>query len=80
MWRGGRSKLLKLQLKPIVPKLPLQNIATEHLNDASCTTNQTSLYLKAWRISANNGGLRKARPGHRHHHRRQLIPVKTRAT
>lgn len=80
MWRGGRQKLLKLQPKPIMAKLLLQNIATEHLNDALCTTNQTSHYPKEWRISANSGVLQKAQPAHRHRHLRQLIPGKMRAT
>jgi len=70
MWRGGRSKPLKPLLKQAVPQLPHQNIAIGLQNDVSCTTNQTSHYPKALRISASNGVRRRARPDRQHprHH------------
>ena len=70
MWRGGRPKRLKLLLKQAVPQLLHRNIAIGLRNDVSCTTNQTSHYPKALRISASNGVRRMARLGHqppRHH-------------
>lgn len=70
MWQGGRSKPLKLLLKRAVPQLPHRNIVIGLQNDVSCTTNLTSHYPKALRISASNGVRRRDRPGPQHprHH------------
>ena len=71
IWQGGRSKPLKPLLKQAIPQLPHRNIAIGLQNDVSCTTNQTSRYPKALRISASNGVRRRVRPDppHPHHHR-----------
>ena len=70
MWRGRRPTLLKPLLKQAVPQPLHRNIAIGLQNDVSCTTNQTSHFPKALRISASNGVQRRARPGPqppRHH-------------
>ena len=70
MWRGRRPTLLKLLQKQAVPRPLHRNIVIGLQNDVSCTTNQTSHFPKALRISASNGVQRRARPGPqppRHH-------------
>jgi hypothetical protein len=52
-----------LRLKQAVPQPLHQNIVIGLQNDVSCTTNQTSHFPKALRISASNGVLQRTRPG-----------------